>query len=69
MPKVITYQSPRGDTINLTRGQCRLLAAMKVWPRDEHGAEYCTVSYGLHTGPATYSDDDLDTLVTRLRAA
>lgn len=57
--KVITYQSPNGGTIDLSRKQIAMLEAARVWPRNECGEEYCTVSYGLHFGVPTMSDEEV----------
>jgi hypothetical protein len=57
---VITYQSPNGEIIDLTQSQIDKLRKQGVWPRDQHGAEYCTVSHGLHeTCQTIISDTDL----------
>jgi hypothetical protein len=50
--KVITWQAPNGQTIDLTRSQERQLRRAGVWPRNSRGEEYCTVSHGLHVGEA-----------------
>jgi len=61
MPKtnVITYQSPNGVIIELTPDQIRELDSAGVWPRDDQGQEFCSVSHGLHEGDPTYSDAEL----------
>lgn len=49
-PRVITYVSPRQNTIDICPA-CE--AALKVageWPRDWDGQEFCTVGNGLHMG-------------------
>jgi hypothetical protein len=57
---VITYQSPNGEIIDLTPFQIDKLRKQGIWPRDQHGAEYCTVSHGLHeTRQTIISDADL----------
>jgi hypothetical protein len=48
--KVVTWQAPNGETINLTRQQERQLRAGGTWPRNSRGEEYCQVSHGLHIG-------------------
>lgn len=48
--KVITYQAPSGDTINLTARQIKALERKGTWPKDSRGQEYCTVYRGLHYG-------------------
>lgn len=51
MAQVITYQSPRGNTIDLCRACIDHYRALGDWPRDRvDGQEYCTVSHGLHNG-------------------
>ena len=57
MTKVITFQAPNGDTINLTRAQVRNFSG-KAWPRNASG-EYCTVSHGLHAGTPTCIDEKI----------
>lgn len=52
MPKVITYQSPNGETVNLSANQIRTLESGHNWPRDSRGEEFCSVSRGLHEGVA-----------------
>lgn len=54
--KVITYQSPRGGTINVTPRQEAAYRAAGTWPRDRFGEEYCSVSHGLHVGQPTFPD-------------
>lgn len=61
--KVVTYQSPNGDTINLTRAQASKLTAARMWPRDYRGQEYCSVSHGLHRGEPTYTDAEIAALI------
>jgi hypothetical protein len=46
--KVITYQSPSGETIDLTLKQVTEFTISGQWPKDSKGDEYCTVSHGLH---------------------
>lgn len=48
LDKVVTWQSPNGETINLTRDQEKQFLAAWTWPRDSRGEEYCTVYHGLH---------------------
>jgi hypothetical protein len=59
MSKVITWQSPSGATIDVTPAQEAMLQAAGVWPRDESGGEYCSVSHGLHHGEPTFTDAEL----------
>lgn len=48
---VITYQSPKGECINLTPKQvAEIKAGKRTWPKDSTGQEYCQVSRGLHWG-------------------
>ena len=54
--KVITYVSPRGEEINLTKDQIRWLTKLGEWPRDSKGAEYCWVRMTVHEGEPTYLD-------------
>lgn len=59
MSKVITYQAPSGQIIDLTRAQISMLGAVCRWPRTAGGEEYCTVSHGLHVGEPSMPDADL----------
>ena len=49
-PKVITWQSPGGDTISICPTCQAKLEADGTWPKDWAGREYCRVSHGLHVG-------------------
>ena len=57
--KVITYQAPNGETIDLSTGQVEMLERAQKWPRNSRGEEYCSVSHGAHAGVPTYSDAQL----------
>ena len=57
--KVITYQAPNGETIDLTSAQVEMLERAQKWPRNSRGEEYCSVSHGLHEELPTYSDAQL----------
>lgn len=57
--KVITYQAPNGETIDLSQPQVEMLERAQKWPRNSRGEEYCSVSHGLHRGAPTYSDAQL----------
>lgn len=48
--KVVTWQTPSGDTIDLTKAQERKLTKAGRWPRNAQGEEYCQVKIGLHVG-------------------
>ena len=52
--KVITYQAPNGETIDLTSAQVEMLERAQKWPRNSRGEEYCSVSHGVHAGTPTY---------------
>lgn len=52
--KVITWQTPSGEKINVTPKQEKMARKMGKWPRSAKGEEYCTVSHGLHCGMPTY---------------
>lgn len=54
--RIVTYQSPNGATIDLTRADVAALRKADVWPRDNRGGEYCTVSHGERMGDQ--SDED-----------
>lgn len=57
--KVITYQAPNGETIDLSQPQVEMLERAQKWPRNSRGEEYCSVSHGLHRGAPAYSDAQL----------
>ena len=57
--KVITYQAPNGETIDLTSAQVEMLERAQKWPRNSRGEEYCSVSHGLHEGTPSHSDAQL----------
>jgi len=59
MNQVISYQSPSGQTIDLTPAQRACFCRQGLWPRDFRGQEFCSVSHGLHEGDPTYSDAEL----------
>lgn len=48
MKKVITYQSPNGEKIDVCKSCEKKLSGN--WPRDSKGSEYCTISHGAHKG-------------------
>lgn len=48
--RVVTWQSPSGQTINVCRPCERRLTEAQEWPRDTQGQEYATVSHGEHAG-------------------
>jgi hypothetical protein len=48
--KVVTWQSPSGDTLDICL-ECEVqLAKSWSWPKDRTGQDYCQVSHGLHRG-------------------
>lgn len=51
---VTTWQARGGAVIHLTPEQEEALASAGVWPKDERGQEYCSVSHGLHEGEPTF---------------
>ena len=57
--KVVTYQAPNGETIDLSQSQAAMLERAQKWPRNSRGEEYCSVSHGAHAGVPTYSDAQL----------
>ena len=48
--KIVTWQSPGGATLNVSLSCERRMRAAGVWPVDDKGREYATVSFGLHQG-------------------
>lgn len=63
--KVVTYESPRGGSINLTPAQVTLLEHCERWPKDDAGVEYARVSHGLHEGAPTYTDEAIAAFLVR----
>lgn len=57
--RVVTYQAPNGETIDLSQAQVAMLERAQSWPRNSRGEEFCSVSCGLHAGSPTYSDAQL----------
>lgn len=49
-PRVVTYLSPRGNTINICPACETALKAEGKWPKDWDGQEFCSVTHGLHMG-------------------
>lgn len=54
--RIVTYQSPNGATVSLTRRDVWALRNAGVWPCDHRGAEYCTVSHGERCGQQSAED-------------
>ena len=48
--RVVTYQAPNGEAIDLSQAQVAMLERGRKWPRNSRGEEYCSVS---HTAPAS----------------
>ena len=46
--EVVTWQSPRGSKINICHDCEARLDRENSWPKDPHGGEYCSISYGRH---------------------
>ena len=63
--KVITWQAPSGEKIEVTKAQEKIAREMGKWPRTTRGEEYCTVSHGLHRGTPTFNIDDWAGLLSR----
>lgn len=61
--KVVTYQTDRGETINLSTTQIKRLKAAAKWPRNSVGREYCSVSHGMHYGTPTYTDAEIEQII------
>lgn len=59
MSTVITFQSPRGEKINLTPAQVKTLEKAGCWPKDSVGEQYCTVSHGKHYGTPDCATNDI----------
>jgi len=56
---IVTWQSSTGRVIDITPAQEKLLQSHSVWPKDQRGEEYCSVSKGARRGTPTYSDEQL----------
>jgi hypothetical protein len=54
--KVITMQSPRGETVDVTEEQHRQLTSGERKLRDSTGEDFATVSHGLHRGIPTHKE-------------
>jgi len=57
--RVITWQSPGGDQVDITPRQARAFRATGRWPRDSAGQEFCRVSRGARSGFPTWTDDQI----------
>lgn len=51
MVRTVTWQSPRGERIDVTVEAEKILDAAHIWPKDSHGDEYCQVYRGAHLTP------------------
>ena len=56
---VVTFSTPAGECIHLTRPQIERLRAAGTWPRGRQGQEYCNVQHGEHSGTPTWTDAEL----------
>ena len=63
MSRIITWQSPSGHTVNVTRKQEKMMRKHDVWPRDSHGGEFCSVSHGLRVGQPTWADVQVERII------
>ena len=63
--KVITYASPSGDTINISRLQRSMLTDAGIWPRNDRGEEFSKITRHLHFGCQTWGDDDILEMIAR----
>jgi hypothetical protein len=63
MIRIITWQSPSGRTVAITRRQEKTLRKAGFWPRDSHGDEFCSVSHGLHIGQPTWTDAQVEQII------
>jgi len=48
--RIVTWQSPSGNTMDICSCCKRRLEAAYSWPKDDDGQEFCSVSRGLHRG-------------------
>ena len=46
--KVVTWQAPRGDTLNVCQDCQSAYERDGAWLKNDIGEEYCQVSRGLH---------------------
>lgn len=58
MKKVVTYQAPNGETIDICQ-DCEAKLADN-WPRNNRGEEFCSVSHGLHDGDCDTCNNEND---------
>jgi hypothetical protein len=63
MTKIITWQSPSGHAIAITRRQEKMMRKAGFWPRDSRGGEFCSVSHGLHIGQPTWTDAQVEKII------
>jgi hypothetical protein len=61
--KVVTWQTPRGDVIDICPSCEATLMRRKgyagAWPTNEVGEQYCQVSHGAHEGACEASERDV----------
>jgi hypothetical protein len=65
MIKIITWQSPSGHAITITRRQEKMMRKAGLWFRDSHGDEFCSVSHGLHVGCPTWTDTQVEKIIQK----
>jgi hypothetical protein len=63
MTRIITWQSPSGRTIAVTRRQEKMMRKAGLWFRDSRGGEFCSVSHGLLAGCPTWTDVQVEKIV------
>lgn len=56
--QVVTYNTLRGDAINLCEAHQAEYEANHDWPRNNWGEEYCQVMHGFHLGICTACPPD-----------
>ena len=60
--RVVTWQAPDGETVNVTLQQAQAMRRASYWPRNSSG-EYCTVSRGQHRGRPTWTNAQLAAMI------
>lgn len=50
LTRVVTWQTTRGDKLNICRACEQRMASREEWARHKDAGEYCQVSRGEHAG-------------------
>ena len=60
---VITYQTARGERVNVTPAQADRMERAGTWMTGMHGDSYTSVFHGAHWGLLEMTDEDIDRIV------